>query len=300
MENTPLFYPGRNFAGLPPEDSAFETSPVVVLPVPYDGTTEWQIGSRRGPQAIIDASQNLELYDFELDRDISRIGICTLPEVEPVMSGVEPMLERVYQIAAGLLDKGKFIVTLGGEHSVTLGVVRALVEKSPHVSVLQLDAHGDLRDQYLGTKYSYASVMRRITELCPIVPLGIRSLSLEEDGFIKERGIQPFYARGLTLNEAFWDRLLSSLSSEVYITIDLDVFDSSIMPAVTAPEPGGLNWQQVLDILERVARQKRIVGFDLMELCPTEGTVACSYLAASLAYKLIGYVSCSQNSHLVK
>ncbi|MBM2825088.1 MAG: agmatinase [Dehalococcoidales bacterium] len=202
MEKTQLFYPERNFGGLLPEYSAFATSPVVVLPIPYDGTTEWQIGSRRGPQAIIDASQNLELYDFELGRDISQIGICTLPEVEPVMSGVEPMIERVYQIATELLDKDKFIVTLGGEHSLTLGIVRALVAKFPRLSVLQLDAHGDLRDQYLGTKYSYASVMRRIIELCPIVPLGIRSLSLEEDGFLKERGIKPFYARGLTLDEA--------------------------------------------------------------------------------------------------
>lgn len=296
MEKGELFYPYRNFGALPQQFSSFENSSVVILPVPYDGTTEWQIGARRGPQAIIEASQNLELYDFELEREIYRVGICTLPEVEPLMTGPEPMIHRIYEVAKDLLSKRKFIVTLGGEHSITLGVVRAFVEKFEHLSVLQLDAHCDLRDEYLGTKYSYASVMRRIIELCPIVQVGIRSLSLEEHEFLKERGMETFYAQGLTLDQVFWDKLLSRLSPEVYVTVDLDVLDPSIMPAVTAPEPGGLNWQQILSILETVAREKKIMGFDLTELRPTEGTVGCSFLAAKLAYKLIGYVSYFQNS----
>lgn len=300
MKKQKLFYPQRNFGGVLPQYSAFETSSVVILPVPYDGTTEWRIGARKGPQAIIAASQNLELYDFDLEQEIYRVGICTLSEVEPLMTGSEQMIQRIYEITTDLLGKGKFIVTLGGEHSITLGVVKAFAEKFEHLSVLQLDAHADLRDQYLGTKYSYASVMRRILELCPIVQVGIRSLSLEEHEFLKQKTIEPFYAQGLTLDQAFFDKLLSSLSPEVYITIDLDVLDPAIMPAVTAPEPGGLNWQQILDILETVARERKVIGFDLMELCPVESTATCPFLAAKLAYKLIGYVAYFQNSLLLK
>ncbi len=300
MQKEELFYPHRNFAGLPQQFSSFENCSVVILPVPYEGTTEWRIGARNGPQTIIEASQNLELYDFELEREIYRVGICTLPEVEPLMSGPKYMIQRIYEIAKDLLDKEKFIVTLGGEHSITLGIVRAFVERFEHICVLQLDAHADLRDQYLGTKYSYASVMRRIVDLCPIVQVGIRSISLEEHQFIDERGMKPFYAKGVTLDRAFKDGLLSSLSPEVYITIDLDVFDPSIMPAVTAPEPGGLNWQQILGILKAVAQERKVVGFDLVELCPAEGTNTCSFFAAQLAYKLIGYISYFQNNPLLK
>ncbi len=300
MNKKELFYTQRNFCGIPPEYSTFANSPVVVLPVPYDGTTEWQIGARKGPQAIIDASQNLELYDFELGVEIHKVGICTLPEVEPVMAGPEPMIARVKEIATELVDKGKFIVTLGGEHSLTLGVIQAMAKKYPRLTVLQLDAHGDLNDQYLGTRFSYASAMRRVSELCPVVPIGIRNLSLEEHQYLKRKKIEPFYARGLAIDEVFWKKLLSSLPAEVYITIDLDVFDPAIMPAVTAPEPGGLNWLQVLAILERVIGEKRVVGFDLMELCPQEGSANSAYLAAALAYKLIGYVSTSPKSALTK
>ncbi len=292
MEKVASFYPHRNFGGIPAEHSSFEGSPVVVLPVPYDGTTEWRVGSRNGPQAIIDTSRNLEWYDLELGCEIYKIGICTLPEIEPVMSSPEAMVQRVHEVAANLLDKGKFIATLGGEHTITLGVVRALAERFKDLSVLQLDAHADMRDQYLGARCGYATVMRRVLELCPVTQVGIRSLSLEEHEFIKEKKLQPFYAGDLTVDGTLLEKLVASLSKEVYITVDLDVFDPSIMPAVTAPEPGGLTWQQVLAILEAVARQRRVVGFDLVELCPDEGSSASEYLAAKLAYKLIGYARC--------
>jgi agmatinase len=283
-----FFLPPRSFAGISPHATTFEQAKVVVLPVPYDSTTEYKSGTRDGPQAIIDASQYLELYDTELDREISEAGIYTLPEAQPVMSGPEPMVERVYQIAGDLLDKGKLLAMLGGEHSLTLGTVKAYREKYPELSVLHLDAHADLRDQYQGTKYSHACVMRRVWEICPVVHAGIRSLSREEHEFLSKRKIVPFYAEASTGSD-FATRGLPTLSPQVYISIDLDVLDPAIMSAVGTPEPGGLSWQQVLELLRAVADSKQIVGFDIMELCPQEGPNACAFLAAKLAYKLMGY-----------
>jgi len=260
------------------------------MPVPYDSTTDWRSGTRDGPRAIIDASQYLELYDLELEREIYQIGIHTLPEMQPEMSSPENMTQRVYMVAKELLGKNKMVLMLGGEHSLTLGMVKAYREKHEALSVLQLDAHADLRDSYLGTRFSHATVMRRVCELCPIVPVGIRSLSDEEHRFIEETGIKPVYAKGLPLAGDSIEQIIASLSNEVYITIDLDVLDPSIMAAVGTPEPGGLGWYEVLGLLREVTRSKRIVGFDLVELCPSEGPLACAFLAAKLAYKLIGYI----------
>lgn len=285
-----LFSPPRNFAGISPPYSDWESSRVVVLPVPYDSTTDWRSGARDGPRAIIDASRYLELYDLELKREIYQVGIHTLPEVQPDMTGPENMTRRVYQVARELLDKNKMVLMLGGEHSLTLGMVKAYRERHEALSVLQLDAHADLRDSYLGTKFSHATVMRRVCELCPIVPVGIRSLSEEEYRFISEVGIKPVYAEDLIPTGDSIEHIIATLSNEVYITIDLDVLDPSIMSAVGTPEPGGIGWYELLNLLREVARSKRIVGFDLVELCPDEGPRSCAFLAAKLAYKLIGYI----------
>jgi len=282
------FLPPRVFAGLEPPYSNLKQARTVILPVPYDGTSEWRGGSRHGPQAIIDASQYLELYDLELDREIYKVGICTLPEVEPLLSSPQDMIDRVYQVIKDLIQKEKFVVLLGGEHTLSLGAVRAFKEAFPGLSVLQLDAHADLRDEYLGTKYSQACVMRRIFELCPISQVGVRSLSWEEKQFLTQNKLTPFYMSDLASNAASVDQIVDSLSEEVYITIDVDVLDPSIMPAVGTPEPDGMSWRQVLDIIESVALHKHVVGFDLMEFCPGEGPGSCAFLLAKLAYKLIG------------
>jgi len=287
-----LFLPPRSFAGLSPQAAAFAKAKVVVLPVPYDGTTEFKSGAREGPQAIIDASPYLELYDAELDREISEVGIHTLPEVQPHMGSPELMVERVYRIARSLLDRNKLIAMLGGEHLLTLGMVRAYKERYRKLSVLQLDAHTDLRDQYQGTKYSNACVTRRVRELCPVVQVGVRSFSLEERQFMRKQKIEPFYAEAATSPD-FVSRVVSKLTPQVYVSIDLDVFDPSIMSAVGTPEPGGMSWQQVLELLRAVGAQKKIVGFDLTELCPSEGPTSCAYLAAKLAYKIMGYATSS-------
>lgn len=285
-----LFLPPRSFAGIPLQAVPFDTAKVMIVPVPYDGTAEWRSGAREGPQAIIDASQYLELYDAELEREISEVGIHTLPELQPLASGPEFMIERVYGIAKYLIEKDKLWAMLGGEHSLTLGAVKAFHEKYPELSVLQLDAHTDLRDQYQGTRYGNASVMRRVWEICPVVQVGIRSFSLEEHKYLQQQNKEPFYAEASNSPD-FSARVVSALSSMVYVSIDLDVFDPSIMSAVGTPEPGGMSWQQVLNLLRAVATGRQIVGFDLMELCPREGPTSCAFLAAKLAYKLIGYAT---------
>jgi len=256
------FLPHRVFAGLAPPYSNLQQAKTVILPVPYDSTSEWRSGSRHGPQAIIDASQYLELYDLELDREIYKVGICTLPEIEPVLSSPQDMIDRVYQVIKGLIQNEKFVVLLGGEHSLSLGAVRAFKEAFPGLSVLQLDAHADLRDEYLGTK--------------------------EEKQFLTQNKLTPLYMSDLASNTASLDRIVDSLSEDVYITIDVDVLDPSIMPAVGTPEPDGMSWRQILNIVESVALHKHVVGFDLMEFCPGEGPGSCAYLLAKLAYKLIG------------
>ena len=285
------FLPQRVFAGLGPPYSDLQKAKVVILPVPYDSTSEWRSGSRHGAQAIIDASEYLELYDLELDREIYKAGICTLPRVEPLLGSPQDMSDRVYQIARDLVQKGKFVVLLGGEHSLSLGAVRAFKEAFPTLSVLQLDAHADLRNEYLGTKYGQACVMRRILEVCPICQVGVRSLSWEEKQFAAEKKLKSFYMSDLASSMASMNGIVDSLSQDVYITIDVDVLDPSIMPAVGTPEPDGMLWRQILAIVETVTRHRHVVGFDLMEFCPAEGSSSCAFLLAKLAYKTIGYAT---------
>ena len=244
--------------------------------------------------AIIDASQYLELYDLELDREIYQVGIHTLPEVQTVMSGPEGMVHRVYQVARELLEAGKTIVMLGGEHSLTLGMVRAYQERYKGLSVLQLDAHADLRDEYEGAKYSHACVMRRVWECCPIVQVGIRSLSLEEHRFLQQQRLEPLYMEEFARDRDSVAKVVSSLSDDVYITIDLDVLDPAVMSAVGTPEPGGMGWYELVELVRAVSQKKRVVGFDLVELCPREGPISCAFLAAKLAYKVIGYITSAE------
>ena len=283
------FFP-TNFAALSEERSSLDAARVVVLPVPYDSTTSYRGGSRDGPRAIIEASRYLETYDIELGRDIADCGIATLPELEPSAEGPRQTLERVERAVDAYLTNDRVVVTLGGEHSLTVGAVRAYARRYPDLSVLQLDAHGDLRHSYMGSPFSHASVMRRVRETCPAVQIGIRSMSQEEADLIRAENLAVHtYHEGTPWTQARMESALEALSPNVYVTIDLDVFDPSIMSAVGTPEPGGMSWEEVLDVLRWVARHRRIVGFDAMELSPGEGPVACAFTAAKLVYKLIGY-----------
>lgn len=283
------FTHSENFGGI---NSHYKMAKVVILPIPYGSTTSYKSGTREGPSSIISASQNLEDFDLELEKDIGKIGIYTFPEVTPVLSNPLSMIKRVYKISQEIIQDGKIIVVLGGEHSLSLGVARALKERWRDLSVLQFDAHCDLRDTYLGTKYNHACVSRRILELCKIVQVGVRSIAQEEFLFIKEdRGIVPIYMHEIIERDDWMDRISSNLSEAVYITIDLDVLDPGIIPSVGTPEPGGIGWYDLLTVLKGVSKRKRVVGFDVMELCPREGDSSSSYLAAKLVYKLIGYIT---------
>lgn len=280
------FYPPRNFAALGPEHSAFDVARVVILPVPYDSTASGWVGSREGPAAIIDASGNMELYDIGIGREPYLVGIHTMPEVALHSGNPQGMVDRVEEIVGEMIDAGKFVVTLGGEHTVAVGAARAHAKRVPGLSVLAFDANADLRDTYLDSPYNHACTLRRIGEVAPVVMVGLRSAEREEHDLIREQGLRFFSPR--EFRELGPEGVAALLSDDVYITFDLDSLDSSVMSAVGTPEPGGLHWDEVSALIEEVARRKRIVGFDVTELAPSLGPRACAQLAAKLAYRIIG------------
>lgn len=279
----------KNFAELEDEISNYETSKVIILPVPYERTTTYVKGTAKGPQAIIDASRNMELYDEELDKNTSKIGICTLKELE-INEKPELMVNIVRDTIKRLIDNKKFPVIIGGEHSITPGCVKAFAQKINDFSVLQLDAHADLRDKYEGSKYSHACPMRRVLEINKsLVQIGIRSLSPEEADFIKQNNMKIFWAKDISDNDKWFNEAISKLAKNVYITLDLDVFDPSILSSTGTPEPGGLGYYQVLRFLKKVFEQKNVVGVDVVELCPNENNVSPDFTTAKVIYKMVGY-----------
>jgi agmatinase len=279
----------NTFLALPPDEHDLARSRVVVLPVPYDAATSYRAGAREGPQAIVSASHEMEEFDPELGSDPSVVGIYTAPALEPHVGGPEQMGARVTAAVDWYLGQGKLVCMLGGDHSVTQGAVRAVAHHYGDLSVLVLDAHTDLANEYQGSRYSHACATRRVLEWAPAVLVGVRSVHQEAHDLIKQ-GIAPMFPRqAQPITDT--DAIISHLSSHVYISVDLDVFDPSFMAAVGNPEPGGMGWWEVLGLLREVAQRRRIVGFDIMELAPPEGPVACAYTAAKLAYKLIGYAT---------
>jgi agmatinase len=278
------------FGGLEVTQNDYSSARAVVLPVPYDGTATYRTGSREGPAAILNASANMELFDEDLKRDPSEVGIATLEPVEPDARGPEWMVESVQRHCEGPVNDGKFVVGLGGEHTVTLGLLRPHVEMhSKGLSVLQIDAHADLRNTYQESRLSHACVMRRALEMCPVVGVGIRSFSREEYKFMQESGLQPFTMDRIRSRDDWIDQVVDRLSQRVYLTIDLDGLDPSICPGVGTPEPGGLDWIQVVQLLKKVFKKREVVGADVVECLPLPGQCQSEFLAARLVYKLIGY-----------
>jgi agmatinase len=275
-----------NFGDLPPEFSGYENARVAILPIPFDVSSTWMKGSEKGPEAIIEASANMELYDIETDTEVYRQGIFTCEPV--VASAAEEMLKKSRSKVAELLNDGKLVVALGGEHTASLGVIQAYHERYPAMSVLHLDAHADTRDTYEGDKFSHACVMARVRELTKeIVSVGIRSMDASEvEGMDRSR---VYFAHELHGRHGWAEEVLTKLTDEVYVTVDLDVFDPGIMPSTGTPEPGGLGWYQVLNLLKTVASHKKIVGFDVVELRPTENK-APDFLAAKLIYTLLSHM----------
>ncbi len=282
------FFPRLSFVSPPEEYSGFERARVVVLPVPYDGTTTGRAGARDGPAAIIAGSEEMELYDLDLGFEPVRWGIHTLPELAPHSGSPEATVARVEEVVAELLGAGKFVATLGGEHTVAVGAARAHAARTDDLSVLAIDAHADLRDSYLESPYNHACTLRRILEVAPVVQVGLRSAEAEEAAFIRERGLH-FFSPGAYRRLAGGPREIAErLSDAVYVTIDLDGLDPSQMAAVGTPEPGGLLWDELVELLAAVSASRHIVGFDVTELAPVEGPRACAQLAAKLVYRLIG------------
>lgn len=280
----------KNFGGLPDEYSKFENSKIVILPVPYDGTTTWIKGADKGPDALIEASCNMEIYDIGSDKEVYKVGIHTADPVRERRSP-EKVAKDVESRINQLIKKKKFPVIIGGDHSVSIGAFKAFADfyKGSDFTILQFDAHADIRQEYEGSKYNHACVMARALELAPILQVGIRSMSFDERADIKPERI--FYADYiLDSNNTTWMYdLLNKLGKNVYITIDLDVFDPSIMPSTGTPEPGGMLWYPMLDLLEKINQKTNIVGFDVVELCPMKYNKAPNFLAAKLVYQLLTY-----------
>ena len=283
-----------SFGGIPDKYATWKSSSFVVIPFPIDLTTTYVTGTRNGPGAIIEASGHMELFDEENKIEPYRAGIFVSTEIPMLTTGPIAMLKELEKRMKAVMRAGKFPILLGGEHSGTCGAVSALKKKYEDLTILQFDAHADLRDTYLGTQWNHACVGRRIVDSgAKLVQVGVRSISEEEDRFLrKAETVKTFYASEVRDNLADVTRgIVSSLSGNVYISIDLDVFDPGIMPAVGTPEPGGLDWFEVVDILRDVMRSDcSIVGFDIMELSPLPGIVAPDFLAAKLCYRMMGWV----------
>lgn len=274
-----------NFGGLTNQD--YSKSKVVVFPVPYDSTTYYKSGTKYGPQIIIDASRHMETYDIDLKKTLKETDVFTLDELEPSKNLPRETIIRVRDVIDRILEDKKIPIMLGGEHSITTGAVIAFKNKGFDFSVLQIDAHSDLRDEFQDTKYHHGCVMRRVRNLnSSVVQVGIRSMSSEEAEYIESRKINNiFYYPDLPV-----EKIVSSLKENVYITFDLDALDSSIMPSVGTPEPGGMSWYEAVNLIKEISKQKKIIGADIVELSPVPGLMAPDFLAAKLVYKIINCI----------
>ena len=277
---------------LPPEQAALDSAAAVLVPVPIDSTTSYRSGARYGPAAIIAASSALEDYDLEMGYDVARLGIHTAPPLEPHVGDPRQMVERVRAAVShyASIGSGKLTGVIGGDHSAAIGSALAHLERRPDLSVLYIDAHADLRNEYQGTGWGHGSSARRLSDHCSITLAGVRALAQEEREFIEANGIPICYWP--PVNSNYQRDITATLGPEVYVSVDLDVLDPSEMPAVGTPEPGGMRWLELLSLLRHVAHERRIVGFDVCELAPNEGLPAHSYTAAKLVYKIIAY-ACS-------
>ncbi len=282
----------NNFLGLDARHSDYESARFAVLPVPYDATTSYAVGTRDGPDAIIRASQQVELYDEELGREPYRAGVATLTALGPDVSGPQATLARITRAARRPVADGKFLIGLGGEHSISSALVKAVRTRHPRLSVLQIDAHADLRDSYQGSPFSHACVMRRVHDLrVPAVAVGVRNYSSAEARFIRTARKPLFSARTCRESKNWIGDAVGLLGDDVYVTIDIDGFDPAYAPGTGTPEPGGLDWFQVTDLLAAVARSRRIVAADLVEVRPIPPNHVTEFLAAKLLYRLMGLVA---------
>jgi agmatinase len=290
--------PPYNFAGLESEHADFSKARFVVIPIPFDSTTSFKSGAREAPNAIINASRFLEMHDHELGFEAYHAGIHTTRELAPARGDVVETLRRTRQAVGDIIDANKIPIVLGGDHSLAIASIQAFAERKKDFSVLALDAHADCWPELEGTRFSHASVGARVADLGREIAakkiqetiIGVRSISRDEEKFVEENKIKVFHASDF--DEKKIDNITASLKEKnIYLTVDFDVFDPSVMPSTGTPEPGGLNWKQVTALIEAVARKKQIIGADFCELTPIAGLEAPNFLAAKLIYKTIGAIA---------
>jgi len=277
----------KNYAGIPDEFAQLGTSNIVLIPVPYDGTSTWIKGADKGPEAFLKASENMELYDIETDSEVYKKGVFLANPIT-VNHSPEALVNQVHETVLEYLKMKKFVTVFGGEHSVSIGSIRAFNDYFKNLTILQIDAHADLRDEYEGSAYNHACAVHEAQKKANLVQVGIRSMDISEKIFLKKENC--FFAHEIHTDPKWMNKVLNKLTDQVFITIDLDGFDPSIMPSTGTPEPGGLTWYQVIDFIKLVAAKRNVVGFDIMELCPNENNKAPDFLAAKLYYKILSYV----------
>ncbi|MGB5320287.1 agmatinase [Eudoraea sp.] len=276
----------KTYAGIPAEFAQLEKSKITIIPVPYDGTSTWGKGSDKGPQAFLEASENMELYDIETDTEVYKQGIYLAPEIEDLNSP-EAMVNEVHRVTKEFIKRNKFVTLFGGEHSISIGSIRAFNECYENLSVLHIDAHADLRKTYDGTPFNHACAVHEASQQTNLVQVGIRSMDSLEKTYMDPD--KTFFAQDLTENEYWIDNVLDLLTDNVFISFDLDALDPSIMPSTGTPEPGGLLWYETLEFLSEVFKEKNVVGFDMVELCPNPAEKSSDFLAAKLFYKMLSY-----------
>ena len=275
-----------NYAGIPDEFAQLEKAKIVLIPVPYDGTSTWGKGADKGPQAFLEASENMELYDIETESEVYEQGIF-LADAITENASPEAMVNEVHKTTKEYIKRNKFVTLIGGEHSISIGSIRAFNECFDDLTVLHIDAHADLRASYNGTKFNHACALHEASQTTNLVQVGIRSMDGIEKTFMDVE--KTFFAHDM-VNDEFWiDKVIESLTDKVFITFDLDVLDPSILPSTGTPEPGGLLWYETLDFLKQVFEEKTVVGFDLVELCPNPADKSSDFVAAKLYYKMLSY-----------
>lgn len=276
----------RTYAGISEDFSKLAHSKIVLIPVPYDGTSTWQKGADKGPKAFLEASENMELYDIETNSEVYKNGIY-LTEPITVNANPEAMVDAVHQETKRYLKKNKFVTIFGGEHSISIGTIRAFDEMFPSLTVLHIDAHADLRKSYEGSSCNHACAVYEASQTTNLIQVGIRSMDIKEKSVMNID--KTYFAHEMAMDDSWIDLAIEQMTDTVFITFDLDAFDPSIMPSTGTPEPGGLLWYETLDFLKRVFKEKNVVGFDIVELCPNEVDKSSDFLAAKLYYKMLSY-----------
>ena len=276
----------KTYAGIPEENAKLETSKIVLIPVPYDGTSTWQKGADKGPEAFLDASANMELYDIETDSEVYQQGVF-LADAVTENASPEAMVEAVHQATKRYIKKNKFVTIFGGEHSVSIGTIRAFHEMFNDLTVLHIDAHADLRQSYEGSKCNHACAVYEASQTTNLIQVGIRSMDAIEKTVMDEE--KTYFAHEMAEDDSWMDSAIDQMTDNVFITFDLDALDPSIMPSTGTPEPGGLLYYETLEFLRQVFEEKNVVGFDIVELCPNPNEKSSDFLAAKLYYKLLTY-----------